>query len=419
MTPQPGPHQHRTLGLRTAGFLTLMVAVGCGDDIYGALVSRRLILSATSTQLPEASGQSSFTATLDAAPTRKLSVPLEFSGAAMLGTDFSTSTQQLEFDANTYQASVTLTALDDALVEGDKSFAVTLVLPERLTVSGPATLTYTVLDDDTVPPPELALIEAVTLDADQDGWLDHYRLVFDGALDDASFPGFVADAVGPSQSEWQVQGRIDVALTHGAAAPEVDTPNDAVLYLTFNEAFAADTGLLPDLSTAAAPSLRSLVGGYLQPVTSETTLERDGAAPVLLAAASETGTSAVFVSFSEPVGGGGICPGDLLSAAAVIYHDLGQVDVSALLAGSDMNGCDARISLEAASGLSFSSQDLHHDALAGNPAVLADMAGNPITTRQVLLTGVVHPYLWSVVPMDNTHLRVYFSEPMQADLAGA
>jgi len=394
-----------------------MVTVGCGDDIYGALVSRRLLLSPSVTQFAEAGGSSGFTATLDAAPTRKLSVPLEFSGAAMVGTDFSTSTQRLEFDANTYQASVTLTALDDALVEGDETFAVTLVLPEKLEISGSVTRVYTVLDDDSTPPPALALTEAVTLDADQDGRLDHYRLTFDGALDDATFPGFVADAIGLPQNEWLVQGHVDVALAHGAAAPDVDTPNDAVLYLAFGEAFAMDTGALPDLTTNTTLSLRSRLGGSLQPVTSETTQEQDGAAPLLLAATSETGSSALFISFSEPVHGGGICPDELLSAAVVNYHDLGNAGVRALLAGADMNGCDALLNLEAASGLRFSDQDLHLDTVSGNPLLLFDLAGNPTIDREVLVSGIVHPYLWSVVPMDSTHLRVYFSEPMQADLA--
>ena len=168
----------------------------------------------------------------------------------------------------------------------------------------------------TYSPGVLAITTADTLDADNDGKIDTYRVTFNKPVNDSTFPGHAGhNALGTVTTHWLVAGYTNVRIVTGTLVPGgSDTANDATIYIRFDEnvqtcssasQVGCDTDAKPDLTTTtdtptANPRIEDLTAAKLSPVTTGSVTEADQSKPVLIAARSLSTTTADAI-FSEPV----------------------------------------------------------------------------------------------------------------------
>ncbi|MBN2080442.1 MAG: DUF2341 domain-containing protein, partial [Spirochaetes bacterium] len=225
----------------------------------------------------------------------------------------------------------------------------------------------------------LRITSAVTMDADGDGRIDHYRITFSRPVNDSSFPGYVPNARGSAQAQWLVHDHGNVVLVHGIAAPEADTVNDTILYLAFEEGSFFDTDTKPDLTTTAAPGLDDTEGNPLARVNTASVGEEDGAAPIITRFHGAPGQDLAYVDFSEPVVtvNGGVCgdTGDLVTADFT-YHDDAPGGASDLSGIIDAYSCDKQVQLRFNAPLTTDDTVAPFDKIGAASGELFDGAGN-------------------------------------------
>jgi len=162
-------------------------------------------------------------------------------------------------------------------------------------------------------PGVLAVSSAETMDADNDGKIDTYRITFNKPVSDVTFPGHAGhNALGAVTTEWLVAGYTNVRIVTGTLVPGgSDTANDAVIYIRFDEnvltcssasQVGCDTEAKPDFTSSAnaARGLADLVSNLIAQVITTSVVEQDSARPVLIAAVS-LGVTSVNAIFSEVV----------------------------------------------------------------------------------------------------------------------
>ncbi len=202
---------------------------------------------------------------------------------------------------------------------------------------------------------ELPIItSAQTLDLNNDGKLDTYRITFNKPMNDSSFPGFSANALGSITANWQIAGYTGVRLVHGAAvAGTPDNPNDNILYLRFDQNVmncdagsqtGCDSGVKPDLMMSTA-GLTASNGSTLAVFGTGAVIETDGARPVPVATNAPNNVT-VHVIFSEMVapitaecGAGSSQPGTNCNTRYTITGGAGLTVNSAIMqGGAGVNG---------------------------------------------------------------------------------
>ena len=87
----------------------------------------------------------------------------------------------------------------------------TLGSPSNATLGGQTTHTFTITDD------EVAVVSAETMDCNNNGRIDHYKVTYSTSVTDSTFPGYSINALGTSTGQWIVSGYSDIALRHGSA----------------------------------------------------------------------------------------------------------------------------------------------------------------------------------------------------------
>jgi len=112
-------------------------------------------LSTSPASFGELGGSTLVTATLSAAYSAPVTVQLQFSGSASLNSDYSASTLSLTIPAGELSASATVSAIDDALFEGDETVVAGLGALTNAAAGSPATATATILDNEQAPPPTI------------------------------------------------------------------------------------------------------------------------------------------------------------------------------------------------------------------------------------------------------------------------
>ena len=200
--------------------------------------------------------------------------------------------------AGSLTGTVTITSISDTTVEADETVTIAINAVTNGTENGVQQQTVTIVDAPTIS-------SAETLDIDGNGIIDHYRITFTKAVLDSSFPGYVLNSLGTSQSQWLVFNRTNVVLSHGTAEAALgDTANDNVIYLKFTEGTSYDTGDKPDLTTTATPGLTDNTAAYvpLSQVDTADVGETDAAAPVIVRFWGNTGGTAAFVRFQRTGG---------------------------------------------------------------------------------------------------------------------
>jgi hypothetical protein len=173
---------------------------------------------------------------------------------------------------------------------------VTAIDPYANGASDSMTITH-----DTIVP---VITSAETMDADGNGRIDHYKITFDNAVNDSTFiPG-----------PWAIGDYTGITLVNGGAAPETDTINDGVIYVSFTEKPFPDTGTVPDI-TVAAGGIQDMGGNSLAAVITTDVVELDRARPRIESVVGAATSDRVMVTFSEPVdsSGGMSCSGNVTS----------------------------------------------------------------------------------------------------------
>lgn len=117
-----------------------------------------LNLTASDTNLSEASGEITVSATLNAAATTQITVPLNISGSATASSDYSLSATDIVITAGSTSGTVTITGVQDGLVEGVETLDIQIGAVNNVLLIGTTALSIAVLDDDS--------------DSDGDGVLD-------------------------------------------------------------------------------------------------------------------------------------------------------------------------------------------------------------------------------------------------------
>ncbi len=223
-------------------------------------------------------------------------------------------------------------------------------------------------------PPVISTAE--TMDADGDGRIDHYRVTFNENVTDSTFPGYAANSQGSLQGQWVVAGYANLVMAHGAAAPEADTANDAVIYLKYSEAaVVGDTDVKPDLTTGVSPAVTDRAGNAMTQVNSAAVAEADGAAPVVVTVVGAPGVNTAVVTFSEAVDNnnadGGACTGSVMAGNLDYFNNSGG-DASSITGMSDADGCDCQV--EVLTNVSLAAADLEVDTIGARLSQVYDSA---------------------------------------------
>lgn len=113
------------------------------DDILPAAT-----LSLSSNTLSEDGGTVILTASLNAAATQAVSIPLVFSGTATFGADYSVSASEITINQGQSSGNVTFTGITDGLIEGNETIEISLGSTSGVLILSTVNLTITILDAD-------------------------------------------------------------------------------------------------------------------------------------------------------------------------------------------------------------------------------------------------------------------------------
>jgi len=221
-------------------------------------------------------------------------------GSATQGSDYSAIATSVTFLPGETSKNLIVAVIDDTIYEGNETINLLLSSPTNATLGTNTTHTFTIVDD------EIGIVSAETMDCNNNGYIDHYKLTFTANVTDSTFPGYALNSLGSTTTAWQVAGYSNVALRHGTAVNTAcgvtDTANDSVIYISFSESGVYDTGAKPDLTTTDSPGLSGPTGNVGQIFTASVA-EADRAKPVVVSATGSTTSPNLVVTFSEPVYG--------------------------------------------------------------------------------------------------------------------
>lgn len=343
--------------------------------------------NATSTSINESSSTQTIAVTLSAASGQTVTVNVtDAGGTASSGTDYTSigSPITLTFTAGVTSQNVSIPVLQDLEYEGNETVHLTLSAPSLATLGGVTGHTFTITDDD------VGISSAETMDADNDGKIDHYKLTFSEAVNDSTFPGYVLNSIGTAQTDWLVAGYSGVVLAHGSSAPEADSLNDSVIYLKLNEGVSNDTDAKPNLTTTATPSLVTSSNKTIGRIYTATVIEADRAKPVLVSATGQTGSTLLVLTFSEPVWTSSGMPncgagGDLITADFTYNNVSGNNSSSLASMGADTCGTDLVVNLN--TNTSLMPED-NSDTIVATSGIFdsANNNGNP-AAKLIVVTG--------------------------------
>jgi uncharacterized protein YjiK len=100
--------------------------------------------------IAENDGLAMFMAVLSHATTQPVTIDLNFTGTATLSADYTRTDTQIVIAAGSLAGAVSVTAIDDAIFEGDETILVEIAAVTRAEEAAPQQATATIMDDDTV-----------------------------------------------------------------------------------------------------------------------------------------------------------------------------------------------------------------------------------------------------------------------------
>lgn len=260
------------------------------------------------------------------------------------------------------------------------------------------------------------------------GRIDFYKITFNKPVNDSTFgTSFAENGVGGPQTEWIVQNHSNVRLVHGTAAAAelgvVDTPNDEVIFLKFDEGSGYDTGTVPNLFTSSpeGPGLKDMIGtsgNAMTQVVSGTLAGSnrlfDKAPPVIVSFTGSTGKTAASIAFSEPVksGTGGRCDLNPLTRSNFGSYDNGGAGGATDFTISTGTACDGIVDITLNNPLLVT--DLNNDKITVvSGTSVYDAYDNPASASiEVAATGAISPYVLFVEASATNKIRITYSEPV-------
>lgn len=257
------------------------------------------------------------------------------------------------------------------------------------------------------------LLSATTLDYDNDGHIDHYRLQFSRNMQDSSFPGYIDNSqLGNSTTSWAVFNYTNIRINPTFPG---DVENDAILYIQLNENVAYDTDVKPDLTTTSNPGLTDTLGNPLAQLFTPTVIEADGAAPFLISRNGTIGSDRITLGFSEAVyGNPGISPcgsGGELDSTDFQYNDLSLSGVSDF-AGTPIDNCGSDRSIVLTVNANFDASDSTDSITVGTGTVF-DAAGNAaLSFANPVITLTSTPGIISANAVKYNQIRIQFNDVM-------
>jgi len=133
------------------GFCLLLVGllslVSCKTEDIDPAVTLSLD-SLTTNRINENGGRATLFASLNGASKKAVTVRFAFGGTAVSGTDYTASATQITIPAGALKASLTIQALEDAIVEGDETIHIRIEAVEGASLLDTASLTLVISDDD-------------------------------------------------------------------------------------------------------------------------------------------------------------------------------------------------------------------------------------------------------------------------------
>lgn len=268
----------------------------------------------------------------------------------------------------------------------------------------------------------LEIVSAETQDLDNDGYIDHYKITFDGSVDDSTFPGYSGGNTGSAQTDWNVAGYTNVVFDDTVSG---QTSDDHIIYLQFTEGATPDTGAKPNLTTTATPGLTDTSATELNQVGDNTVFESDRAKPVLMSAEGTEGGTTLTVTFSEAVYGDvntpacdGSSGGDL--KAVDFGYSGGATGATAISSmGSDTCGDDASYTVSLTMDAPMATDD-SSDSVSPAATAIYDAANNEAQgSASPSIVANTAPTIVSVTQTGDNTLEVVFSEDMDETSAKA
>lgn len=123
----------------------LVILFSCStDDVLPTLIE----VSISDTNLNEASGVITLTATLNASSTEQITIPLMLSGTAIQDVDYAVSASQIVIDPGSTSGEVTITGLQDSTIEGIETLDIMIGTVSNVNTHSNYEINISVLDDD-------------------------------------------------------------------------------------------------------------------------------------------------------------------------------------------------------------------------------------------------------------------------------
>lgn len=133
-------------------------------------------LGVSGTTLAENGGSRSVTATLSTTSPQTVTVNLGFTGAAVAGTDYSSTAGVITIFSGSTSGNVVLTGLDDDVDEGNESIVIDIVSVTNGMEQGTQQALITIIDDDSA---GVTVTPQTGLTTDENGLTDSYTVVLD------------------------------------------------------------------------------------------------------------------------------------------------------------------------------------------------------------------------------------------------
>ncbi len=139
------------------------------------------------------------------------------------------------------------------------------------------------------------IIDAQTIDDDEDGQIDAYHIFFSAPVKDSSLDS--------QANGFDIVGYSNEAFSSTGLPNNPDTPNDADIFISFDESGSADTANKPQLTYSRPPgTLESFFGEFLANVGENDVIEQDKVGPRIVSAqASDDSGGGVGVQAGDTV----------------------------------------------------------------------------------------------------------------------
>ncbi|MEL6869382.1 MAG: Calx-beta domain-containing protein [Pseudomonadota bacterium] len=239
---------------RMTGITSALLLAACGgsggggDEDTRPPVPADPVVSIAAASAAEDSASMSFTVSLSAAATSDISVDFATSdGTATAGGDYTANTGTATITAGSTSTTVDVALLDDAELEDDETFTVTLSNASNAML-GTAAATGTITDNE-VPPPELRVSDALVTEGDSGTAVLQFDVSLNSAAsDDVTFDFATADDTATAPDDYEAQsGSASIAAgalsTAIAVLVQGDTDQEANETLTLTLSNVANATL--------------------------------------------------------------------------------------------------------------------------------------------------------------------------------